>query len=339
MPAVGSRAMVKITSLPQYSALRGQAAGQFVPIPLESLCIDTLTNFNIFVPAKSEDQPVLYRAENLPFTEEVRKRLLEHDVERVCIDGGDQDKYQKYIEDNLDKILADDSIESPRKTEIVYSSATYLIKRLFESPWVRDGIRRSEKLVESTVDFILRDEAAFRNFLKVRSYDYYTYTHSVNVYVFSVALAQRAGIHEMSDLLVLGTGSLLHDIGKSLIDKRIISKSGPLTDEEWVIIKKHPAYGVNILRETGGVSEESYAVVSQHHERCDGSGYPGGLRAAEIHPYAKVSAIVDVFDAMTTQRVYRDAVSSFNAFLTMKKEMRAGFDDNVFREFVQLMAL
>ena len=330
--------MEKVNSHLQDVATERRDVGKFLPIPLETFCLDTVTSFKIYVLTKKEKEPVLYRAENLPFTEEVRKRLLEHEVERVYIDSSDEDQYRDYIEHNLDKIVADESMESQKKAEIVYSSTTHLIKRLLESPWMHDGIRRSEKVVESTVGFILRDETAFKSFLAVRSYDYYTYTHCVNVCVFCVALAQKLELADASELKVLGTGALLHDIGKSLVDRSIVNKEGPLTDEEWAIIKKHPVHGVDILRKEGGIPEESYAVVSQHHERCDGSGYPEGLSGEKINRYGKLSAIVDVFDAMTTQRVYKNAADSFTAFLVMKNEMRAGLDQNMFREFVQLMA-
>jgi putative nucleotidyltransferase with HDIG domain len=323
---------------PQKIAPENAAGKKFIPISLESLCIDTLTNFKIYVRTEADKEPVLYRAENLQFSEAARQRLLDHEVKEVYIDSGDEDNYREYIEANLGEILADDTIKMEKKTEIVYSSATHLIKQLMDSPWVREGVRRTGKLVENTVDFILRDSAAFKSFLAVRSHDYYTYTHSVNVYVFSVALAERLGVGEASNLQALGTGALLHDIGKSKIDKNILNKSGPLSGDEWTLIKKHPDYGVEILREAGGVSEECYAAVRQHHERCDGSGYPDGVAKDEIHMYGRVSAIVDVFDAMTTRRSYRNAVESFRAFLTMKNEMRAGLDQSIFREFVRLMA-
>jgi len=328
----------KVNPQLQDTAPEQRVAGTFIPISLESLCLDTVTNFNIYVVTASEKEPVLYRAENLQFTEAVRKRLLEHDVERVYIQSNDRDNYQEYIERNLDRIVRNDSIETRAKAEIVYSSATFLMEKLFKTPRAGENIRRSEQLVLNTVGFVLRDESAFRNLLAVTSYDYQTYTHSVNVYVYCVALAQKAGVAETADqLVVLGTGALLHDIGKSLIDRSIITKNGPLNEEEWAIIKKHPVYGVEILRETGGIPKEGYAVVNEHHERCDGSGYPAGLRAKRIHPYAKVAAVADVFDAMTTRRVYREAIGTFTALQIMKTEMSAGLDQHIFRKFVRLM--
>ena len=275
----------------------------------------------------------------MQFTERVKARLLENDVEQVYIDEGDRDKYQKYIEDNLDKIIDDDKIEPAKKAEIVYSSASYLMERLFENPTLGKNIRRGEKLVTNTVDFILRDDRAFRSLLAVTSYDYYTYTHSVNVCVYSVALAQRLGLGDASNIKVLGTGALLHDVGKSIIDKDIINKKGPLNDEEWQAIKKHPVYGVELLRKTGQIPEESYVVVNQHHERSDRTGYPEGRPIERIHPYARVSAIADVFDALTTKRAYKGAVGSFAALNIMRDEMSTAFDSDMFREFVVMMGV
>ncbi len=329
--------MKKVKPQLQRSVLKDRGTITFVPIPLESLCPDTVTNFKIYVRTEREKEPVLYRAENLQFTEGVMKRLIEHDIQRVYIESEDRGKYQEYIEDNLNNIVSSDTIQTSEKAEIVYSSATFLMEKLFEKPRVGKSIRRCEKLVRNTVEFVMRDAKAFRNLLTVTSYDYHTYTHSVNVFVFCVALAQRLGMTKRSDLFVLGTGALLHDIGKSLIDKSIITKRGLLNDKEWAIIKKHPAYGAEILRETGGIPEESYAVVLQHHERCDGSGYPERLARESIHYYAKLSAVADVFDAMTTRRVYKEAAGTFAALQTMKSEMSGGLDQKIFEGFVRLM--
>lgn len=317
----------------------GESDMGFIPIPLESLRLDTVVGFDIYIRTRSGEEPMLYRGGDLPFTEEARERLLKNYHARIYIEGGDQDKYERYIEDNLDKIIADESIEPEQKSEIVYSSATNLMEKLFENPWMGDGIRRGEQMVTNTVGFILRDDRAFRSLLSVTSYDYYTYTHSVNVCVYSVALAEKVGIVDESALHVLGTGALLHDIGKSIIDKNIIGKKGPLNDEEWKIIKKHPEYGVDVLHKTATAPDESNAVVKGHHERLDGSGYPDGRRMDAIHPYAKLVAIADVFDAMTTKRSYRGALGSFEALNIMRSEMAQGIDQNMFREFVLLMGV
>jgi HD-GYP domain-containing protein (c-di-GMP phosphodiesterase class II) len=168
------------------------------------------------------------------------------------------------------------------------------------------------------------------------SFNYYTYTHSVNVCTFSVALAQYSGITDRKELFKLGTGALLHDVGKTKISDSILRKKGRLTEEEFAIIRKHPDWGVELIRETDIVSDDVYFPILQHHEREDGSGYPKGLTKTEINDYSKIVAIADVFDAMTTERAYRSAVESFSALKTMFHEVNH-FDHRLLKQFTRML--
>lgn len=134
----------------------------------------------------------------------------------------------------------------------------------------------------------------------------------------------------------LGTAFLLHDIGKCHVSPDIINKPGPLTPEEWAIMRRHPEEGYQILTELGFMNHDIGVIVMQHHERYDGNGYPKKLKGEEIHLYGKICCISDVFDALTTNRPYRAASSSFDALAIMKKEMIKNFDPDFFAKFVYL---
>ncbi|HHI03532.1 MAG TPA: HD domain-containing protein, partial [candidate division Zixibacteria bacterium] len=129
---------------------------------------------------------------------------------------------------------------------------------------------------------------------------------------------------------------LLHDVGKTKVSEAILNKPGPLTPMEMGFIKKHPKWGYEILKKTDLISEDSYYPILQHHERENGTGYPYGLMADEIHPFGKIVAIADVFDAMTTERVYRQAVNSFPALKEMYLDMGA-FNRTLLEQFTKLM--
>ncbi|MDD3732724.1 MAG: HD-GYP domain-containing protein, partial [candidate division Zixibacteria bacterium] len=174
------------------------------------------------------------------------------------------------------------------------------------------------------------------NLLKVMSFDYYTYSHSVNVCTFSLALARYIGIDDIDELNILGTGALLHDVGKIRIDEAILNKKEPLTEEEVDIIQMHPYWGYEILQETDLLSAVSYYPIVQHHEREDRSGYPRKLGADEIHLYSKIVAIADVFDAMTTRRVYRSAIEPYPALKEMF-ENRKAFNIHLLEQFTLMM--
>ena len=308
--------------------------GNFIPVHLDSLRVDSLLSFDLYI--RKGIEYILYRASNLPFTEEKRDNLLKYNVRALYISGENCHQYQEYLESNIKEIIADPTIEPTAKANIVYDSAKLLVQDVLDKPTLPENIRRSKNLVDSTVSFILTGQTAFHSLLRVMSFDYYTYTHCVNVCTFSLAMAQFSGIDSEDELCSLGTGALLHDVGKTLIPEAILKKRSSLSDREWDLIRKHPQSGVDILKETNMISDESYFPVLQHHEREDGSGYPNGLKSDEIHIHSKIVAIADVYDAMTTKRVYRSAIAPY---LALKEVFDQGevFDQQLLKNFTQMM--
>jgi len=307
---------------------------KYMPIYLESLRIDTVLNFDLYIKIGSE--MILYRSADLPFTYKTRDKLLENKVTRLYVSKQYQHQYQHYIEQNLDKILEDNNIPEPKKAGILYETSKTLMKEVLENPTYGDNIKRSKEMVSNTVGFILKGQAAFHNLLKISSFDYYTYTHSVNVCTFAVALAQQVGLNDEEYLHELGTGALLHDIGKSKISERILNKRSSLTAMEFELMKKHPKWGIEILSGTDLITASSYYPVLQHHERGNRSGYPNQLSLSEMHDSSRIVAIVDTFDAMTTERVYQKAKDTYPALQTMF-ELDDEYDQEFLRAFAELM--
>ncbi len=306
----------------------------YLPVYLDALRIDTVLDFDLFL--NRQGQMVLYRHQNLPFTDRTRKGLLEHRVDRLYVPNTSRKNYQRYIESSLDQIIADDSVPEPSKAKIIYETSKNLVEDVFANPRLGGNIQRSKKMVEHTTSYILRGHEAFVHMLQISSFDYYTYTHSINCCTFTIALAQRLDVKNPSILHELGVGALLHDLGKSKVHARILRKRGPLSRTEYELMKKHPVWGAEILRETNLVPPKAYYPVLQHHERMDGSGYPYGLRDSQIHLYGKIAAIADSFDALTTRRAYKDALDSFKALKIMRS--KAGlFDQGLLNEFIKLM--
>lgn len=139
------------------------------------------------------------------------------------------------------------------------------------------------------------------------AYDEYIFSHSLNVTLYSIALGIQLKLPK-KELEILGMGAIFHDIGKLKVPKEILLKPGKLSNSEYEIIKKHAVDGYDILRKVNTIPLAVAHCAYQHHERLDGSGYPRGIKEAEISTYAKIIAIADVFDAITTNRVYREAL-------------------------------
>lgn len=315
-------------------ATASKRASQYLPIYLDTLRIDTALNFDLYI--ESGADVVLYRAARLPFTEETRQHLLENNVIKLYVATTDRRSYQSYLESNLASIIKDTSIKDSVKAGIVYDSAKFLVTDLFADPTLGENILRCKELVSSTVGFILTGKAAFNSLLNVMSFDYSTYTHSVNVCTLTLALAQFTGTKDPRELKVLGTGALLHDIGKTKVGDTILNKKEPLTDAEVKLIKKHPEWGCDIAKETDLIDPESYIPIIQHHERENSTGYPDGSGRKRIHRYGKITAIADVFDAMTTQRVYRNAVEAYPALKEMFADQGA-FDPELLEQFTKML--
>lgn len=307
---------------------------KFIPIQLDSIRIDSVLNFDLYL--NINRNLVLYRSADLPFTDRTRQKLLDNSVEKIYITTESKDKYQLYIEKNLDKILHDPQIPEVKKAGILYETSTNLVEDILSKPTYGENIKRSKELVGNTVNFILKGQEAFHSLMKISSFDYYTYTHSVNVCTFSIALAQQMGFHDKDFLFELGVGALLHDVGKSKISQRILNKRAALNSIEFEIMKKHPKWGDDLMRETNEIPEVSMYPILQHHERGDRTGYPNGIGLNEMHIFSKIVAITDSFDAMTTERVYQRAVDTFPALKVMFS-VKGAYDDEAMKAFVSLM--
>jgi HD-GYP domain-containing protein (c-di-GMP phosphodiesterase class II) len=134
--------------------------------------------------------------------------------------------------------------------------------------------------------------------------------------------------------LELATGAFLHDIGMTVIPDEIVNKDGPLTPQEWVIMRRHPHEGRAIANRTRAFSPLVLDIIEHHQERYDGSGYPDGLRSDEIPEGARIVAIADAFDALTVQKPYWTAYSLFKALTVVRDDMATGFDRLLLRDFI-----
>ena len=207
---------------------------------------------------------------------------------------------------------------------------------------VRSGERIRRKEVQDTVKNIVssikfKEDTRSVILEKTKRYDAYTFTHMVNVSILSVLIGMQMGI-DKDDLVALGQGGLLHDTGKTKISIEIINKRGKLDPEELKQIRKHPLYGRDILLESGIRDERILAPVLQHHEKVDGSGYPLGLKEKSIHFFAKIAAVADVYDALTTVRSYKKAMIPYKA-VSIILSMIKHFDPKVIKAFVNLMGI
>ncbi len=192
-------------------------------------------------------------------------------------------------------------------------------------------------LVEEITESVARNPGALINVARLKTVDDYTYMHSVAVCALMIALGKQVGL-DQTQLQAAGVGGLLHDMGKALMPLEVLNKPGKLTDEEFAIIKSHPQRGYEVLKEGGTASESVLDVALHHHEKIDGSGYPKGLAADEITLLAKMGAICDVYDAITSNRPYK---SGWDPAVSLKRmaSWQGHFDNDLFKAFVRSVGI
>lgn len=233
-------------------------------------------------------------------------------------------------------IIIDRNMEPRKKAEIVKRYSQLMIKKLAENP-TAENIREVKTGIYDIVDMILDEEETSNQLLNITDHDLYTYAHSVNVGILSVMLASRVLDRKEHNLKELGAGFFLHDLGKVKVDPEIINKPGKLTPEEFSQMKKHSEFGYQVLQNAGQLSEEIGHIVMQHHERVDGKGYPQGLAKDEIHIYARICSIADVYDALTSERSYKKSMSPFEALVIIRDEMLGHLQKDIFEHLVYML--
>lgn len=167
----------------------------------------------------------------------------------------------------------------------------------------------------------------------IRKYDDLVYVHSINVSLICNVMGEWLHLPQQ-DIKVLTIAGLLHDIGKAIIPQEILCKASKLTDQEFELIKKHPMKGYELIKDSK-LDQRVKLAILQHHERCDGTGYPFGDRGINITDFAKIVAIADVYDAMTSNRVYRQGICPFDVIDTFEKEGYQKYDPKFLIPFLQ----
>ena len=229
-----------------------------------------------------------------------------------------------YIEDRLSYgIKIEETIKPAVRNKIVgkITETFHSVKkaRSGQSSFVLDQQSKAiGDIIEDLLDAVLSSEEVLTVLTDAYLYDEYLYHHSFQVTLYSLSIAKEMG-HSHEDLRLIGMGALLHDIGKLLVPTDILSKPGRLTDEEYDIMKQHTRHGFDLLRNLYSISLLVAHCAFQHHERLDGSGYPRGLVDAQIHPFAKIIGVADVFDAVTSNRVYRDKLLPFQGMAIIEE--------------------
>ncbi|MGZ3771716.1 MAG: HD-GYP domain-containing protein [Bdellovibrio sp.] len=297
----------------------------FFRIRLKTIRPEKITTFDIYVNVNQKH--ILYLRAGDRLSDGKINALHERDTgDSFFVRVEDKQKYRDWVREEMNSEL----INPFEKAKILRESSVALMEDLFENPHVNQALDDSRPIIKDFIDLMEHAPEAMGFMISLSGHDFYTYNHSLDVSIYSLGLGKVLG-YDNTTLEELGVGSLFHDIGKRNVSLDILCKKEGLTDAEWEQMKMHPQYGLVILNDHPNISDAIKATCFEHHESFMGNGYPQQLPGHEIHPFARIVAITDTYDAMTTQRSYNVPMTPMDAIEMMKEKLAGRYDPDMLK--------
>ncbi|MCA1064476.1 HD-GYP domain-containing protein (plasmid) [Rossellomorea sp. AcN35-11] len=265
---------------------------------------------------QGEGDPVFERG--IVLTKGIKKLLLENGVCYIYVEEKNRSK---------DAVINDEDIESVKR-----GFFDILHKNKKAKTVSKETLIRFQKVLNELFRSTPADSGVMNILAEIQKRDEELCLHSINVTLYSMQLAKDLD-YSIKDTELIGMGALLHDIGKMLIPRAILYNSEGLKDGEFQIIKTHSSLGFEVLKDNYFIPEEAAQTAYQHHERLDGSGYPRGLKNDDIHEFAKIIAVSDVYDAVTSDRVYQKAMLPHEGVEVLRKSIPQQLDSRLVETF------
>lgn len=305
-------------------------------MPVAALQASTGIDFNLYIKTQGA-VPVLYREHNVPISAADITRLNDAGIAYLYVSGKAMEKLRKYLSGNLRNFLADEASSPLARYRILNAAGVQVLGQAFASANLDVVMEKVSDLSDAMSEFVTERNIAAIDVFRILRHDFHTFPHLLNVTIYSLMLAATIQLVQGDGFRDLGVACLLHDLGKLEVPREILGKKGRLTDRERRVIELHPQTGFRKLAERDDLSFAQLMVVYQHHERLDGTGYPVRLPGPEIHEWARLCAVVDIFDALTGERPYRRPLQSTEAMEIVERLSGDGLDVEMVRCWQTIM--
>jgi HD-GYP domain-containing protein (c-di-GMP phosphodiesterase class II) len=301
--------------------------------PVHTACITPDKFPPVALYMQSGTNLVLYKPADRPITRADLQRLHNNQVEHLYVDSSSTREVCDFLEESIADILADSDITPPVKGQLLSQVAMNYVMDVFEMPDKLSNLDRCRNLVRQLMQYITAYPNPMEALHNIVSHDFYTFAHSVHVASLSLLVHAEVFSLTADELEDVGVGGILHDVGMIFVPNAILEKTDILTNFEYNLIKKHAERGYECLRDLGGFSDIALAAVRYHHERNNGEGYPFQLGGDEIPRTAQVTAICDVFSALTSNRAYKKAMAKDEALALMESVGKDVFSPRLLEKF------
>ncbi len=287
--------------------------------------------------ANNEDKYIFFTHYDPAFHETIASEMNKEDAQDFYVHETDLIRYYKEgliapIQEEMERRGA--SLDLLKR---VYTVACKVLQEYFDNMTTNRMLRVLDPVVELMKQNLMDLQAGFTDVFKMTVKENHTYTHCANVGMYCMALGVTFKMNENA-LRELGLGGMLFDLGKKQVGFDLISKPEKLTPKEFKHIRRHPAAGKKILSDMKCYSQTVLEMAGHHHEKFDGTGYPFGLEGDEIPLHARICSIIDVFDALTSDRSYRPRFAPARALSMMKNDMGGSFDERILKNILQTIS-
>jgi HD-GYP domain-containing protein (c-di-GMP phosphodiesterase class II) len=300
-------------------------------IRLSTMRPEKVTTFNIYI--LIDQKFYLYLKEGDKLSDgKIENLHVKDNGGSFFVKVSDKENYRAWVKEEINS----DLIAPQQKAKILRESSLAMMEDLFEVPDVNRALDDAKPIVTDFINFMEAHPESMHFMLSLSGHDFYTYNHSLDVSIYALGLGAVLG-YDKPSLQELGIGSLFHDVGKRNVSLDILCKKGPLDEAEWAQMKMHAAYGLQILNNHHDISDAVKAAAFEHHESFEGNGYPQQLRGQEIHPFARIVALTDTYDAMTTQRSYNKPMSPLDALTMMKEKLAGRYDPEMLKAMFSVL--
>jgi len=279
----------------------------------------------------------------------IRELYIDSEKGLDVADAQTHDEYHAEIHEQITALVEKHEIKVPnpaslveeaKQARVVHNQAQNVVHHLMSD--IRMGkqieIAKLSPVVEHITDSIFRNKDAFISLSRIKNKDEYTFQHSVSVCALLVAFSRELGF-EKDVVMNAGIGGLLHDIGKMKVPDKILNKPGSLSEAEFAVMRSHASLGRDLLEQTQGIPDIAIDITGQHHERYDGTGYPDKLQKDAISKFGQMAAIVDVYDALTSDRVYHKGMEPTAALKKLFEWSKFHFNPEMVHRFICLIGI
>jgi HD-GYP domain-containing protein (c-di-GMP phosphodiesterase class II) len=284
---------------------------------------------DLFLQTEPDAAPVLYQRGGGSIDAQHLQHLADLGIQRVYVRSEEFERFGANLLQSIEAQGEGAMVPAAERFAAIQLALAVEIEKTAMAIDCAPYVALSDRVAKELTTLIAGSDVLPSDLFRLARHDFSTFTHVTNVSSYCIILAEQLGLCSGAGLEEVAKGGMLHDIGKRFIPAAILSKPAKLDPHERAIIETHPQRGYEELCLRTDVSEEQLMMTYQHHERFDGKGYPVGLQGDEIHPWARMLAVVDVFDAMTGSRPYRRPATAEMAMDYLRSNAGTHFDPEV----------